>query len=436
MNKTRSPHFWIILAILIILGIMHYAEQIGLPGTIPPSEHFGLTRHALDRTLFLIPIIYSALVFGLNWGLAVCGISLVIMLPRIIALSPAPGDAVFETLVIVFAGALVSVALWKRASQRDQYRHALKELEEAHKQLQHYFQVASGEEKRFLTLNKISMVLAESLQLEKLLQKAIQLVMDIMEVEVGLIYSLDEETQELALVAYDGVSEKFAEEVKTGKLGEGFNGRVAKTGEPLIVKDVNVDPVTNARAVKEMKLVSEMIVPMTFKARIVGTIWVARRRPRDFQASDVNLLTAIGNQLAASIANARLYEEERRIARQLSVAESNYRELFEKANDSILVHNLEGRIIEANKATEELTGYSREELLEMNITDFLTGPSLDQASQVRRKLFEKEPVVQPYELSITRRDGTKAILKLTSNLVTSEGKMTGFQHIVRKHSSE
>ena len=47
-------------------------------------------------------------------------------------------------------------------------------------------------EERLTRLNTISTVLAESLELEQVLHKAIDMVMKIMEVDVGLIFSLDE----------------------------------------------------------------------------------------------------------------------------------------------------------------------------------------------------------------------------------------------------
>lgn len=432
----RNIHFWIIIAILIILSILHYAEQIGIPGTLPPSEHFGFTRHALDRVLLLIPIVYASFALGMSWGLAVCSISLVIMLPRVFLLSPALEDALLETIAVTVAGVLVAMVLGREIREREKYRKALTELEDAHKQLQQYFQKASSEEERFTKLNKISTVLTESLELEKVLQKAIDIVVEIMEAEIGMIYSIEEETQELVLMAYEGVSEKFAQEVRRGKIGEGFNGRVAKTGEPLIVKDVTVDPTTDSKAIKDMKLESEMIVPMTFQGRVVGTIWIAQRRPRDFRPEDVDLLTAIGSQIANSIANARLYEKEKQVAQQLSIARSNYRELFEQASDAMWVHDLSGNIIAANKATEELTGYAREELLKMNMGMLLASESLDLAGKIRRSLFEKKTVEQPYEIWITKKDGAKATLRITSNLVTADGKTTGYQHIARDVTEE
>ncbi len=431
MKYLRKPHPWVILAILVILGILQYAEQIGLPGTLPPSEHFGLTRHTLDRVLFLIPIVYSSLVLGLSWGLATCAISLAIMLPRVFLLSPAPQDALLETIAVVLAGEAIVLGFRTAAKKLQQERRTRAELEEAHKRLQHYFQLASKEEKRFISLNKISTALAESLELPKVLQKTLDMIMELMELEVALIFSVDEEKNELVLLAYEGVTDSFAREVNRTKVGEGFNGRVAKIGEPLIVKDIAVDPATDSKAVKEMKMVSEMIVPMSFQERVVGTIWIAQRRPRDFLPEDVNLLTAIGSQIAIAIVNARLYETSLQLRKQMSVAESNFRELFHNASDAMWVHDLEGNIVAANKAAEKLTGYSTKELLRMNVRGFIAEESIGLAGQVRRRLFEKQPVEQPYDLQIIKSDGTKSGIKVTSTLVTSNGKITGFQHAAR-----
>jgi len=50
--------------------------------------------------------------------------------------------------------------------------------------------------------------------------------------------------------------------------------------------------------------------------------------------------------------------------------------------------------------------------------------------------LEKEPVEQPYEQSLIRKDGTKAILKLATSLVTEDGKSIGFQHMARDVTEE
>ena len=56
---------------------------------------------------------------------------------------------------------------------------------------------------------------------------------------------------------------------------------------------------------------------------------------------------------------------------KLELTEKNYRYLFENATDAMWIHDLKGNIIGANKAVEKLTGYSRQELLGMDIRKFI-----------------------------------------------------------------
>jgi len=262
------------------------------------------------------------------------------------------------------------------------------------------------------------------------------MVMELMDVEVALIFSLDEEAQELELIAYEGVSDEFARAVDRMKVGEGFNGEVAKSGQPIVVEDASSDPRLTRPEVKKMKIESQLIVPLTLRDRVRGTLCVAMRRPKQFLPGEIELLSAVATQIATAIENARLYEKERLTAQRLAVSERNYRELFENANDAIWVHDLAGNIIVANKASEKLTGYGVEELTQMNAKVFLSDKGLDLAGQIRRRLMEKEPVAQPYEQRLIKKDGTEAILMVTTSLITEDGKPTGFQHIARDVTEE
>jgi PAS domain S-box-containing protein len=153
----------------------------------------------------------------------------------------------------------------------------------------------------------------------------------------------------------------------------------------------------------------------------------------------VELLTAIGNQIGVAVENARLYEQEREATRLLRVSEERYRELFENANDAIWVHDLEGNITAANEASERLTGYTLEELRrtnKLNVSKFQSEESLNLAKEIRRKLLANEPVAQPYEQHIIRKDNTDVVLMMTTNLVTEAGKPVAFQHIARDVTEE
>ena len=436
MRILRNEHFWLIVIIFTLCGIFHYAEYIGIMATEPPSSHFGLTRHALERILFLVPIIYAGYIFGRITGLVTCFAALVVMLPRAILISPAPADAILESVGIAVIGVLATQWLWTRATERGKTQQALTELQRTHGILQYYVQSARSSEKRLTILNAISTVLGESLEKDIVLRKAVQMVSELMEVEVTLIYSLDEETQELTLVAYEGVSDEFAQAVDSMKIGEGVYGEVAKTGQAMVVEDVSRDPRLTDPEVKKMQIQIQLIVPLILRDSIRGVVCVAMRRPRQFTQEDIELLTAVGTQMTTAIENARLYEEERLVAQRLAVSERNLRRLFENASDAIWVHDLTGNIINANKAAEKLTGYSVEELTRMNVRTLLPDEGLSVAGQVRRKLFEKEPIEQPYDQRLIRKDGTEAILKLSTDLATEDGRPMAFQHIARDVTEE
>jgi len=430
MGLIRNRNFWLVVVLLVLCGTLQYIELTGIAGT-PPSLHFGLTRHALDRILFLVPIIYASFTFRLKGGLITSFVALAIMLPRAILISPVPRDALLETGGILAIGILASWGVWTRAQERDKTRAALAELQSAHEILQHYVQSARKNEKRQTILNTISTLLGESLELEKILDKATHMVSELMEVEVTLIFSLDEEDQKLRIVAYEGVSDEFARAVDGIKIGEGVYGEVAKTCQPMVVDDTAYDPRLSTPEVKKMRIQVQLIVPMVLRGQIRGIVCVAMRRPRQFPLEDMELLTAIGAQIATALENARLYEKERLVAQRLAISERNYRQLFENASDAIWVHDLEGNITAVNEAAGKLVGYSPEELKRMNVREFLPEESLNLTSQVRQKLLEREALEQPYEQRMIRKDGTEVILLLSTNLVTENGKPTGFQHIAR-----
>lgn len=436
MTIHLNRHFFLILALFVLLIVIHYAEQIGIVGAEAPSSHWGLSRHALERILFLVPIVYACFVFGLKAGLFTCFAAAVVMLPRAIFISPNPADAVLEVMAVIAVGSMACLWLWTRVREKEKVSAVLAELETAHELLQHYVRSARSNEKRLTMLNAISTVLTESLELEIVMIKAIHTVMELMEVEVALIFSLDDETQELKLVAHEGVSDEFARAVDRMKVGEGFNGEVARTGQPLVVEDASRDPRLTKPEVKKMKIQSQLIVPLTIRDRISGTLCVANRRPRTFFPEEQELLSAVGNQIAVAIENARLYEEARTSAQRLAVSEKNYRELFENANDAIWVNDLVGNIVVANKASEGITGYTVEELTKMNVQELLSDAGLELAGQIRRSLLEKEPVAQPYEQHLIRKNGTEATLMLTTSLVTDNGKPSAFQHIARDMTEE
>ena len=409
------PGFWLLIALLVFITLPHYEEALPHPSFITHLwDNLGLDRHAFERILYLAPIIWAGFAFGFRAAFVVAIISVICMLPRAIFMSQQPTDAVFETIAVFVIGCVVAFSFGTLRKERERRIH-------------------------LVVLNEISTVLSESLELSQLLSSSIDSVVSVIRADAALVFLLDREAGELAIAAHQGVSDEFAQSINRIKLGEGFNGRVAQGGEPLFVEDVSQDASITKMAVIKEGIHSQLIVPLKSKGNVVGTLCVAMHGRRQFRRDEVELLTAIGNQIGVAVENARLYEQEREATKQLRVSEERYRELFENANDAIWVHDLEGNITAANEASERLTGYTLEELRrtnKLNVSGFLLEESLKLAKEIGRKLLANESVAQPYEQHIVRKDGTDAILMVTTNLVTEGGKPVAFQHIARDMTEE
>lgn len=413
-NIIHRPGFWLLLVIFALITIPHYGEEIKHPAFITQLwENIGLDRHAFERILYLAPIIWAGFLFSRRGAFVVSLVALALMLPRAILISEHRVDSIFETIAVFVMGNVVSLSFGALRKERE------RRIE-------------------LSVLNDISSVVSQSLELSQVLSSSIESVGRVMRVDAAMVFLLDEKSGELEVAAYEGVSEPFIQSINGLKFGEGFNGRVAQTGEPLYVEDVSREPDAKTALLSE-GIKSQLIVPLKSKGKVVGTLCVAMRSPRQFHQDEVQLLTGIGNQIGVAVENARLYEQEREVTKQLRISEERFRELFESANDAIWVHDLEGNVVAANKASEKLTGYSLRELSQankLNVRAFLLPEGLALAGEIRRKLLANEPVAQPYEQRIIRGDGTEAILMMTTNLLTESGKPVAFQHIARDVTEE
>jgi PAS domain S-box-containing protein len=406
------PGFWLLVALLALITITHYWEVVAQPSLFTDVlTNIGLSRHAFERIAYLIPIIWAGFLFGWRGAVAVSVVALACMLPRAIFISPSPKDALFETSAVFIVGNLVAFG-----------------FESLRREREHHVRLAA--------LNHISSVVSQSLELKHILNSSIASIMDVVNVDVVLIFLIDEEAGELALHAYRGISDSFVQSVGSLKLGEGLNGMVAQTGELAFIKDASKDPRLTKMAVREEGIRSQVIVPLKSKGKVMGTLSVAMRRYRQFRPDEGELLAAIGNQIGVAVENARLYEQEHKVAEQLRESEERYRELFQNAHDAIWVHDMDGDIVSVNAAAARLTGYEVDELCRMNVKSFLSGESLNLAKEIRAKLLQGEPIIQPYEQKLITKEGAEAILKLTTNVVGVDGKPVGFQHIARDVTQE
>lgn len=129
-RAVASRYFWIIVAVLAASTFLHY---FFVPQTsLPLLASFPLTRQALGRIIFILPIAGAAFAFGQAGGLITLFIAILIMLPRVFFISPHPIDALVETIGVAVVAYII---VWMIEIQGRERRSCVKRPSKSWKQL-------------------------------------------------------------------------------------------------------------------------------------------------------------------------------------------------------------------------------------------------------------------------------------------------------------
>ena len=115
--------------------------------------------------------------------------------------------------------------------------------------------------------------------------------------------------------------------------------------------------------------------------------------------------------------------------RELRENELKYRSIFENSKDVVYITSKDGLLLDVNRSGEELFGYSKEELLKMNIVSFYNNPE-DRENFV--KLILENNYVKDYQLDLKDRQGKQVFALVTAAVSRNlSGGIIGFHGIIR-----
>jgi Nif-specific regulatory protein len=129
------------------------------------------------------------------------------------------------------------------------------------------------ENKILLALFEVSKVINSSFDLEKNLAQTMHVLGELLEMERGSVFLLDDGTKELRIVAAHGLTKDQIEKGKY-KTGEGIVGRVLEKGYPVVVPDVEEEPLFLNKTGSRIKRsgISFLCVPIKFKGESIGVL--------------------------------------------------------------------------------------------------------------------------------------------------------------------
>ncbi len=163
-----------------------------------------------------------------------------------------------------------------------------------------------------LSVSETLTSLTDLSNLDAALGGALDKTLEIMKGSIGGILLLDEEKKRLYYRVHRGLSDRYVGEMSIG-LGEGIAGKVAQTGESILLEDISTD----SRAARPQLISTEGLrafasVPLRSKERVLGVLNIASSETRKFSPADVRLLEGIAAQIATAIENAQLHQEVQR----------------------------------------------------------------------------------------------------------------------------
>ena len=193
-------------------------------------------------------------------------------------------------------------------------------------------------------LNAITQAVHQFLDLEEVYKIALDMVIELDNVDMACIYLVDEAKNEALMRGHRNFPEEFIHRAGRIPYPKGVTWKIISTGEILNVKNAEKDPDVGP-AGRELGFRSMVGIPIALLGKTIGVIWILGYREYLFTQREVDLFLSIGTQIAIAIVKAKQTEDLQLVNKDLSALNKiaisihgslNLQEIYNIANDTIL----------------------------------------------------------------------------------------------------
>lgn len=163
--------------------------------------------------------------------------------------------------------------------------------------------------KELNTIYAVSREIISTLDLQEVFSTVTKVVCSIMNTKGCVLRMLDRAKKQLPIVSSYGISKKYIDNTPL-KLGEGLSGVIAATAKPIVCPQVSrEESVKYSYYINKDGYQSAIGVPIIFKDDVLGTIVTYDGEMRNYNKTEVMLLSTFASQVAVAIKNGQLYNK-------------------------------------------------------------------------------------------------------------------------------
>jgi len=263
------------------------------------------------------------------------------------------------------------------------------------------------EKERAEALYRITRELSASLDLDRILSRALDLVSQAIGADRGAILMQDRDQNRLTIRTLRGQERMPNGQPRNHAVSssDGVVGWVMANRAPMIVADATSDALWQAAPLSAWgEVCSVVAVPLMVGEDVLGVLLLADARANLFGHEHLRLLSAAASQVAQAISNAELYrliwEQAERLGNMLRAQQTEASEkaaILQGITDGVVVVNTVGEIILVNRAAEDILGAKASRLVGKTIHDMRFSSSPHQDSAIMGLSWIKEWISRPWE---------------------------------------
>jgi signal transduction histidine kinase len=248
------------------------------------------------------------------WTATLAGAATSVLVAGAIAIAPEVSWAVQALGVAtpLAAGGGAGLVLRERARRRQSQQLLDLQSEEiiySNKELEKKFRDLETKIEQLSLLSDLSAAVNATLDPEKIYEQAVERLVHRMGYEAARLFLADHER---GVVRSHRAAGRASTQLGTAELaldGTSAVGRVASTGLPLLVDDVEASPTPlNVATARALDVRAFVAVPLRVKDRIAGVLTVASSAPNRFADGDVELMSAVANHVALAVDRAESFQ--------------------------------------------------------------------------------------------------------------------------------